>query len=133
MNLTVHHIHQQKDGGPTDYGNLILLCHNCHVRVDETRTLPVKDIRRLKRHLVKRFFTRPGANALKLAVKNSAGTTIAPPYDVEHLVELGFLEFQDSIDDGFYHGDTPLNPLAIYRITDAGRTIAKQWLERSDD
>ncbi len=86
LNLTAHHITPEKEGGKTTFYNLIALCYNCHHRVDETKSISRKDIRRLKRHLVHRRLTQAGLNALKLAYKNPFGV-IATPFSVEHLVE----------------------------------------------
>ncbi len=85
LNLTCHHIERESDGGPTVLNNLIALCFNCHYRVDETKSIEPKDIRRLKRHLVHRHLTQAGVNALKLASRDAG--VVAFPFVVQHLVE----------------------------------------------
>jgi 5-methylcytosine-specific restriction endonuclease McrA len=37
-----------RDGGKTETNNLIALCFNCHHRVDDTKTIPKKEIKKLK-------------------------------------------------------------------------------------
>ncbi len=126
LNLTIHHIQRERDGGKTEYNNLIALCFNCHNRVDETRTIPDKDIRRLKRHLVQKSLTQPGVNALKVAHKDESGV-VAHPFLVQHLVDanlLDYIEYQMSYSTD--EGETEVT--ALYRITAEGREIVKQWI-----
>ena len=96
MNLTMHHIQRERDSGPTDRYNLIALCFNCHHRVDDTGTIKDKDIRKIKRHLLRQRLTVPGVNALRIARNNDEGQVLAPPWAVSHLVEEKLLSFVGS-------------------------------------
>ena len=126
LNLTAHHIKPEKEGGKTTFYNLIALCYNCHHRVDETKSIPRKDIRRLKRHLVHSRLTQAGVNALKIAYKNPFGV-IATPFSVEHLIEekiLKHIETQMTYMDG--KGETEAT--ALYRITKKGKDLSELWI-----
>ena len=126
LNLTAHHIKRERDGGKATYNNLIALCFNCHHRADETGSIPEKDIRRLKRHLVHRRLTQAGVNALKIAYKNRFGV-IAFPFAVQHLVDeklLLYVETQMTYSDD----DGEAEATALYRITRKGEQLTEQWL-----
>jgi hypothetical protein len=127
LNLTCHHIQAESEGGPTVFNNLIALCFNCHHRVDQTGTIPKKDIRRLKRHLVHRRITQAGVNALKLADSNPVGV-MAFPFAVQHLVEDGLLSHEGTqVSHTETEGETEVT--ALYQITDAGRRLVEAWLK----
>jgi hypothetical protein len=126
LNLTMHHIERERDGGPTDFNNLIALCFNCHNRVDETETIPDKDIRRLKRHLVRSRLTQPGVNALKLAYENRGGV-VALPFLVQHLLDDGLLEYVEyQMTVPTDTGETEVT--ALYKITGPGEELLEKWV-----
>lgn len=126
LNLTLHHIIPERDGGRTDSNNLIALCFNCHHRVDDTKTINVKEIEKLKRYLVHRRLTQAGVNALKIAYKNPFGV-IATPFTVEHLVDgnlLNHIETQMT-----YKGkEGKTEATALYRITEEGKNLTELWI-----
>ena len=139
LDLTIHHIVPKEERGPTEYGNLIVLCHNCHHRVHNTSSISLKDLRRIKRHLVHRFFTQPGVNAAKLALKHPARMVVVAPYIIQHLVALGFFEHKEDVetlnweDASTQQKTAETTLLAAYWLTDEGATVVEQWLLRSDD
>ena len=122
LNLKVHHIVYEKDGGPTEDDNLIALCESCHNRHHDTDEIPPKDLRRLKRHLVHRWLTQPGKNALKLAYQESFGV-VSFPFAVQHLVDAEFLQY---IEQQMSYGAVEVT--ARYRITEKGKALAERWL-----
>ena len=126
LNLSMHHIERERDGGSTDFYNLIALCFNCHNRVDETNSITDKEIRRLKRHLVHRRLTQPGVNALKLAHENRGGV-IALPFLVQHLLDedlLNYVDYQMATDTAT--GEIEIT--ALYTITDKGIDLLEKWI-----
>ena len=126
LNLTAHHIVPEKEGGKTNFYNLIALCYNCHHRVDETKSISRKDIKRLKRHLVHSRLTQAGVNALKISYRNSFGV-IATPFSVEHLVEeklLRYIETQMT----YMNGKGETEATALYRITKKGKDLVELWI-----
>ncbi|MFH2048724.1 MAG: HNH endonuclease [bacterium] len=126
MNLTLHHIIPERDGGKTAPNNLIALCYNCHHRVEDTKTINVKDIRKLKRYLVHRRLTQAGVNALKIAYKNSFGV-IATPFTVEHFLEENLLKHVETqMNYGGKDGITEAT--ALYRITKKGKEMVELWI-----
>lgn len=138
LDLTIHHLKPRSQGGPTEYGNLIVLCHNCHHRVEQTHTLNPRDLRRIKEYLVHRLFTQAGVNALKIAYRNPLKKVVVAPYLVQHLVDMGFLEFDEDVSSVTWEDEPELKAaeivtLATYTLTNKGSDIAEQWLSRSDD
>lgn len=138
LRLTIHHIRPKEENGPTDYGNLIVLCHDCHHRVHHTGSSGAKDIRRIKRYLVHRFFTPAGVSAAKLAYEDDHKVVPAAPYVVQHLVDHGFFEQVEvlssiTLNDEATSGGRFEIDEACYRLTEEGVALVKQWLLRSDD
>ncbi len=126
LNLTAHHIKRKRDGGKDTPENLIALCYNCHNRVDETQSIPEKDIRRLKRHLVQQRLTQPGTNVLRIAYEKPFGV-VASPYAVRHLIEeklLKYIETVASYVDAAGEGEMT----ALYRITPKGKQLVELWV-----
>ncbi len=126
MNLTLHHIVPEREGGKSIPNNLIALCFNCHHRVEDTKTISEKEIRRLKRYMVHRRLTQAGVNALKIAYHNPFGV-IATPFSVQHLVEeklLKHVETQMSYQDK----DGETEATALYRITKKGKELVGIWV-----
>lgn len=51
--MEIHHIKYQKNGGKTEYDNLIVLCPNCHTRVHQEKgDLTANDLHRYKKRLM---------------------------------------------------------------------------------
>ena len=128
LNLTFHHIQRERDGGKTTFNKLIALCFNCHHRVDETKTISDKEIRRLKRHLAHQRLTQLGVNALKLAYKNQVGV-IAHPFAVQHLVEANLLQHVEEQTTYITDDEAEVEVTALYRLTNEGREVVEQWLK----
>ena len=108
-----------KEKGPTDYGNLIALCNDCHVHVESGKINP-KLIRKLKRMQVIRRVTQLGVNALREA--NHYPEIIASPIVVRHLVDWGYLTTHDR-DVGIHV------PRGCFSITERGKRLVEQWLQ----
>ena len=126
LNLTAHHIKRKRDGGKDTPENLIALCYNCHNRVDVTESIPEKDIRRLKRHLVHQRLTQPGTNVLKIAYENHFGV-VASPYAVRHLVEENLLNYIETVMN-YVDAEGEVEQSALYRITRRGKQLVKLWV-----
>ena len=126
MNLTLHHIIPERDGGKAEYSNLIALCFNCHHRVEDKKTIPEKEIKKIKRHLVNKRLTQPGVNALKIAYKDSFGV-IAPPFSVQHLLDDKLLEHIEA-ERYFVSIDGETEATARYRITKKGKELTERWI-----
>lgn len=139
LNLTIHHITPSEEGGLTNYSNLIALCHNCHHRIHESKTIKPKDIRRIKRYLVQKYFTPVGVNATRIAYQHPLKVVPVAPVEVQHLVEMGFFEFDEEMEHiGWQDKETGkehprLMTLAVYQLTSAGIDIAERWIIRSKD
>ena len=129
LNLTAHHIVHEAERGPTEDDNLIALCQNCHNRHHDTATdeIPTKDLRRLKRHLVQRWLTQPGVNALRLAYQKSFGV-VSFPFAVQHLVDARLLVY---VKQQMSYGGVEVT--ALYQITDKGKALAERWLGEGKD
>jgi len=126
MNLTLHHIIPERDGGKTNAINLIALCYNCHERVQNTKTIQEKEIRRLKRYLIHQRLTQAGVNALKIAYKKPFGV-VATPFSVQHLVDEKLLiHIETQMDYVSTEGETEAT--ALYRITKKGKELVEKWI-----
>ena len=130
LNLTAHHVKLEKEGGKTDFYNLIALCYNCHHRVDETKSIPRKEIRRLKRHFVHQRLTQAGVNALIIDYKNPFGV-IATPFSITHLVEENLLKHEET-QMSYVDKDGEIEATALYRITEKGKELAEMWIFRTN-
>lgn len=120
LHLTVHHIVPSKADGDTCYENLIALCFNCHEKVNKSKKISIKEIRRLKRHLVKKYLTQQGVNALKYAFWYDQ--VDVSPVLVHNLVERGLLKFEKK------HMWAAHDIINTYSITENGRKLAEQWV-----
>jgi hypothetical protein len=138
LNLTIHHIFHRDEGGTTDYSNLIVLCHNCHHGVHETKKIDAKDVRRIKRHLVQRFFTQIGVNATRIAYAHPLRLAAVAPVQIQHLVDLGYFELDEELEyigwrDSETDKDHPqLTTLAAFHLTETGIEIAEKWIIKSE-
>lgn len=126
MNLTLHHIIPERDGGKSEVSNLIALCFNCHHRIEDTKTIPEKEIKKIKRHLVHKRLTQAGVNALKIAYKNPFGV-IATPFSVQHLLDEKLIKHIET-QMTYVTGDGETEATALYRITEKGKKLTAKWL-----
>ena len=122
--LSMHHIdHSDKDKEREtnhEYENLILLCHNCHIKHHQhPNLLSRKTIQECKRQLILKTITQYGLNALKLA-SNPKGEFIAHPFMVFHLVDLGYLEQKSEVSS---YGETTISQ--IFETTESGKKIVR--------
>ncbi len=118
-NLTIHHIDGNKDNSA--YDNQIVLCHNCHQRYHQKKTITLEDIKEKKKLLIIRTLTQYGVNALKIAYRKK-GRIVAAPFLLYHLVDMGFFkekEYQMSDDD--------IDILVNFEMTEEGRKLYKRW------
>ena len=84
----------------------------------------------MKRHLVHRWLTQPGKNALKLAYQSSG--VVSFPFAVQHLVDAKLLEYiEQQMSYGTGHEDVEVT--ALYRITDKGKALAERWLGEGEE
>lgn len=136
-NLTIDHIMRSSEGGADTFENMIALCRPCHLIADgDDRTEAdgmKKRLRRLKRHQVQKWLTRPGINLLKLALKTRPYGVAGLGSLVHHLVEEGLVRPGQSL---FHVGGTPAGPktstLIDYTITEKGIEWCKLWLDDRD-
>lgn len=125
--LTIHHLDQTPQKSE-DYDNKIVLCHNCHTCHHQGKGPSANELQDIKRRLIIKTLTRPGLNALKQAIRK--GRVVAMPFLLNHLVEFGYLKFEEPLsslgigDDG--NGDGGIIN-AIYSITSAGRELLGKW------
>ena len=124
--LTIHHIEQSK---PKDesYDNKIVLCHNCHTCHHSDKGPTKGEIVDLKRRLIRKTLTQQGLNALKAAYRK--GHVTAPPFAVNHLVEMQFLSYERPVhiyaaDDSWIEHE---EVSAIYGITEHGKQLIEKW------
>lgn len=120
--LTIHHI--DDDPSHNAYENMIVLCHNCHQRLHQSKGITTDDIKGRKRHLIQKTVTTYGVNAMKIASRNNFGV-VALPFLLYHLVELGYMSKEENqMGYGEQDGAT-----ARFAITPKGRTVLKEWLD----
>lgn len=144
--LGIHHI--DGDARHNIYENTIVLCHNCHRRFHDAKGVTEGHVRSRKRHLIHKMLTTYGLNALKIADRNGIGV-VAMPFLLHHLVELGYLEQQESVMEyspgavlfqggaGFVSGDFDMNAvegevkaIARFAITELGRSVLRDWFDQ---
>jgi len=123
QNLTEHHIDGNKKNN--QYDNLIVLCRNCHCRLNEKKGIDKTQIIATKRRLIIKTLTHFGINALKIAKRNNFGIT-ATPFLLLHLVDLRFLK-QKEIISSFQDGTKEVVSEALFEITGKGRKLIEQW------
>lgn len=123
--LTIHHLDQSKPRNEK-YDNKILLCHNCHQCHHQGRGPTAKELRDIKRRLIVKILTRPGLNALKLAQRQ--GAVVAMPFLVNHLIELGYLKYKETMSSWSSEAGTEAYDIdAAYEISSDGRDLLKKW------
>ncbi len=123
--LTIHHIVQTEPKNES-YDNKILLCHNCHHAHHQKKGASAEELQEIKCRLIIKTLIRPGLKAMKEAYRK--GRVVAMPFLVNHLVEFGYLKFQEELsslseDPGFQ--DIVID--AVYTISDDGRRLLEQW------
>lgn len=117
--LTIHHIDGDRDH--SEYDNMIVLCHNCHVSHNKGCGPTREAIEERKKRLIAKTLTQYGLNALKIASRNGVGV-IALPFLLFHLVELGFMtkeETQMEYDN--------IEATALFVITLRGKDLVGKW------
>lgn len=119
-NLTIHHLDGNRSNNA--YDNQIVLCHNCHHRLNENKGISEGDIRERKKNLIRKTITQYGVNALKIAYRKE-GKVIAIPFLLYHLVEMGYFTQKDSmmLSDGIL-------ALSYFEITKKGKELYQKWL-----
>jgi len=123
--LTVHHLDQTKPKSEK-YDNKILLCHNCHQCHHQGKGPTAKQLHDIKRRLIVKTLTRPGLNALKLAQRQRA--VVAMPFLVNHLVELGYLKYKETMSSWASDEDQESNDIdAVYDLSSEGKQLLKKW------
>jgi hypothetical protein len=131
LKLTCHHLDPKSKGGRACYENLIALCRLCHDKA-EKGSITAKELRRMKRLMVHRYFTLPAVNALTIAATTGQGYVVIFNFLVKHLEDGGYLQqisgtMSPACDlyDGMPHA-------ASYKITRKGHSLYKRWIMRSD-
>lgn len=120
--LTIHHM----DGDRThnSYDNRIVLCHNCHRGYHERGGVTKAQVVARKRQLMIRTLTQYGVNALKIAYRSKSGDVSGMPFQLHHLIQLGYLKQGQA---WMIHGEYPA--MAQFTLTPAGRDIVERWLK----
>src|SRR4030042_2974491 len=118
-NLTLHHLDGNRSNN--DYDNRIVLCHNCHHRLNTDKGISSDEIKNIKKLLIYKTLTQAGVNALKIAYRK--GFVIGSEYLLNHLVDMGFLKNVASRleQDG-------LDVLSRFEIKPKGRLLYERWL-----
>jgi hypothetical protein len=111
--LSEHHI--DSDRSNNEYDNLIVLCHNCHHKITNSKGLSRKQIEDRKRHLIQKTITTYGLNAMKIAKRNDFGV-IAIPFLLYHLVDIGYMTKEE---EQMGYGEQN-NATARFAITEKG-------------
>jgi hypothetical protein len=121
-NLSVHHI----DGDPSrnEYGNMVVICHNCHHRHNHEQPPTRREIEDRKRHLIAKTLTQYGMNALKIAARNGYGV-VAMPFLLYHLLDLGLMSKEEA---QMGYGEQE-DATARFAITAGGRDFVQRWLK----
>lgn len=130
LNLTIHHIDPH---GLNVYENLIALCHNCHNQIHNSGKIKDKEIRRLKRNLVRTYLTQLTVNAMKLAFHHKDGKVIVSPLLMKHAEELGFVSRGNvaSFHKIVSSEDMGINESSVeYFLTKDGKSLTQRWLQR---
>ena len=118
--LSEHHIDGHRSNN--SYDNLIVLCHNCHHSLHNSKGLTNDQIKEREKHLIQKTITTYGLNAMKIAARNNFGV-IAMPFQLYHLVDLSFMtKEEDQMGYGEQHVAT-----VHFAITDEGRTLLSEW------
>jgi len=126
--LTLHHIYHE---GEIDnsYDNLIVLCHNCHLKYHQKKGITQEQIIEVKRRLILKTLTPFGIGALKIAYRK--GFVAGIPFTLNHLLELGLLDRLQALswvcleeDDG---QETEIESRVVYKITNKGRSFFGKW------
>lgn len=118
--LTIHHIDGEHSNNV--YDNTIILCHNCHIQYNQKKGLTRDQIENRKRHLIIKTLTQYGLNALKIAKRNGFGV-VAMPFLLYHLVQLGYMEKQETqMGYGMQEDVT-----ARFTITENGCRLLQKW------
>lgn len=121
--LTIHHI--DGDSSNSVYENEILMCEVCHVAYNKGHGVSDEDVKVLKRRLIIETLTAFGINAIKATTRRKLG--YGPPYFMDHLVALGYLEFIRYDDEKGLAGPETVPVGAFYGPTDRGKTLLKEW------
>ena len=122
--LTIHHLEQSEPKNQS-YDNKLLLCHNCHQCHHQGKGPTDDELFEIKRRLIIKTLTRPGLNALKEAHRRSM--VIAMPFLVNHLVEMGVLEYHDWISSETSEGGDEVISQAKYTISELGLALLEKW------
>ena len=124
--LTIHHI-ESADPRSELYDNKIVLCHNCHQCHHQGKGPSGDDIKAIKSRLIVKILTRPGLNALKIAVRK--GGVVASPISVQHLVEMRYLRHAcDLSTTSVGEGEGQEVAIdAIYEATSEGAALLSKW------
>ncbi len=122
--LTTHHLERAEPKNEA-YDNKLLLCHNCHQCHHQGKGPTAEELSLIKRRLIIKTLTMPGLNALKEA--NRRSMVAAMPFLVNHLVEMGYLEYQDWISSETSDQGDEVIAQAKYTISEPGRILLEKW------
>lgn len=122
--LTIHHL-EQSNPKNENYDNKLLLCHNCHHSHHQDKGASADDLSAIKRCLILKTLTVPGANAMKSAYRRDG--VVAMPFLVNHLVELGYLRPAETIRSDTNQKGEEVVTDAMYTLTDDGRVLLEKW------
>lgn len=124
MDLTIHHI----DGNPSNnvYDNQIVICWSCHKSHHDAGDPTEEEIRGRKETLIAKTLTQFGISAMKEAARREGGT-VAQPFLVYHLVELGYLEERERQMGYVAPGGGQIDVTERFTITEEGRRILATW------
>ena len=117
--LTIHHIDGDKENNA--YDNQIVLCHNCHQRHHQKKTITLGDIKKKKKLLIINTLTQYGVNALKVAYRKK-GRIIAIPFLLYHLVDMGYFE-----ETTYQMKTNDIDILANFEMTKEGERFYRRW------
>lgn len=124
-NLSIHHI--DGDRKNNSYENLIVLCHNCHHRINAKKTISHKQIIEIKKFLIYKTLTPFGINAIKIAYRKKHGEVIGMELTLNHLADMGYLKKIGWALKGGIKDES--EELSIFKITKRGRLLYDKWLK----
>ena len=121
--LTIHHI--DGDSRNNTYENQVVTCNNCHIAHNQDKGFSTEEIRATKRILIMKTITQIGLNALKESARREV--VYGAPFLLNHLVDLGYLQFREAGELRGLEGGPIVFEGAYYEATEKGKSVLDEW------